>query len=159
MAGITSALQAQFKADLFLARHDFTSGGGHAFKMTLFKANASIIGTYDKTSAAYGNPDSDELATGSGYTQGGAACTNAGNGTDTTSANNVGYGGLSGSVSWPAASFTTRGCRVYNSSTVQASAVRSVFVYDFGADQTVSAGTFTVNFPAFAAATAIIRLT
>lgn len=159
MAGITSALQAQFKADLFLARHDMTSGGGNAYKMTLFKANASIVGTYDKTSAAYGNPDSDELATGSGYTAGGAACTNAGSGTDTTSTNNTGFGGFSGSVSWPSSTFTTRGCRVYNSSTVQASAVRSVFVYDFGADQAVSAGTFTVNFPSFAAGTAIIRLT
>jgi hypothetical protein len=154
MAGLTTALVAQFKADLFLARHDFTNGGGHASKLSLFKANASITGTYDKTTTTYST--TDELATGGGYTAGGAACTNAGTGTDTTSTNNIGYSGFSGSVSWPSATFTTRGCSAYNTN---GASNRTVFIYDFGADQTVSSGTFTVNFPSFAAATAIIRIT
>ena len=57
-------------------------------------------------------------------------------------------------LSWPGASFTARGALIYNASDGN----RAVCVLDFGSDKTVSDGTFTIQFPAAAAGTAIIRI-
>ena len=77
MAGITSALCTSFKVELLEGDHDFNNGAD-AFKVALFKANASITGTYDATTTNYSNVtgNSDELPNGSGYTTGGYALTN-----------------------------------------------------------------------------------
>ena len=48
MAGVASALCTSFKVELLEGDHDFNNGAD-AFKVALFKANASITGTYDAT--------------------------------------------------------------------------------------------------------------
>ena len=45
MAGLTSAICTTFKKELLEGDHDFNNGAD-AFKIALFKANASISGTY-----------------------------------------------------------------------------------------------------------------
>mgnify|MGYP006282473445 FL=1 len=57
-------------------------------------------------------------------------------------------------VTWSSATFTTSGALIYNSSASGAACA----VLSFGGDQTVSSGDFTVQFPAAAASTAIIRI-
>jgi hypothetical protein len=58
-------------------------------------------------------------------------------------------------VSWTSASFTANGCLIFNDSHSTDAAVCAVA---FGGDKTVSSGTFTVQFPAAAATTAIVRI-
>jgi hypothetical protein len=57
-------------------------------------------------------------------------------------------------TTWSAATFTTSGALIYNSSASDA----AVAVLSFGGDQTVSSGDFQIQFPVAAAATAIIRI-
>lgn len=139
-AGITTALVTSWKVEVLKAIHDFTLGAD-AFKMGLFKAGASITGTYGSTTTNYSDVtgNSDELANGSGYTTGGVTLTN----TTPISSGTVAYTTPSANAQWTGATFTTRGCFVYNSS----KANRMWFVYDFGADEPVVAGTLTVAMP------------
>ena len=58
-------------------------------------------------------------------------------------------------VSWTSASFTSRGCLIFNDSVTTDPAVCSI---DFGGDKTVTSGTFTIEFPAPNAGTAIIGI-
>jgi hypothetical protein len=57
-------------------------------------------------------------------------------------------------TTWSAATFTTSGALIYNSSASDA----AVAVLSFGGDQQVSSGDFQIQFPTAAAATAIIRI-
>ena len=52
------------------------------------------------------------------------------------------------------ASFTARGCLIYNST----NANKAVCAINFGADKTVTSGTFTIQFPAQTAGNAIIQI-
>jgi hypothetical protein len=58
-------------------------------------------------------------------------------------------------ISWTSASFTANGCLIFNEDATGDPAVCAVA---FGGDKTVSSGTFTVQFPAAAATTAIVRI-
>ncbi len=58
-------------------------------------------------------------------------------------------------VSWSTASFTAYGALIYNDDTT---GDKAVCVLNFGGDKTASAGTFTIQFPDFTAAAAILRL-
>jgi hypothetical protein len=57
-------------------------------------------------------------------------------------------------TTWTAATFTTCGALIYNTSSTN----RAAAVLSFGGDQQVSSGDFQIQFPAAAAATAIIRI-
>lgn len=126
------------------------------FNIALFKANASLTGTYDSTTTNYtqmtGN--SDEVANGSGYTTGGAALTNVSPTTSSTTA----FVNFSPNPSWTTATFSTAGCMIYNNSRRGPVATRAVSVHDFGGTQTVSGGTLTAAMPAAAAGTAVLRI-
>ena len=148
---ITSAICNSFKQEILVGTHDFTNGTGDTFKIALIKALSAQAGTYDASTTNYSDVtgNSDELASGSGYTTGGNALVSV---TPT----------LSGSTavcdfantSWSSATFTTRGCIIYNTSDSN----KAVMVLDFGADYSVSNGTFTIEFPAADASNAIIRI-
>jgi hypothetical protein len=58
-------------------------------------------------------------------------------------------------VSWTSASFTANGCLIFNDT---ASGDPACCVIAFGGDKTVSSGTFTIQFPAASAGTAIIGI-
>ena len=151
---ISSVIQNSAKADLLRAGTNFnTSGGtpaGHAFKLALYLSTTTI----DTTTTAYGGP-TNEVATATGYTGGGKALTNTGVGTTTVTS----FTDFS-DLSWTSSSFTTRGCVIYNSSTITGLTADSlVCSIDFGGNKTVSSGTFTIQFPANDASDAIIRIT
>ena len=150
MAGITSSIATSFKVELLEGDHDFNNGAD-AFKCALFKANASITGTYDASTTNYSvmTGNSDELAATGGYSTNGNTLTNV----NPTSAGTTAYVDFA-DTEWTSATFTTRGCMIYNSNDGNS----CVMVINFGADYSVSGGTFKIEFPAAGASTAILRI-
>ena len=150
---IASVLQNSFKQQLLGGYHSFNASGdtpaGDTFKIALFLDTATI------TAASTAYSTSDEVATATGYTAGGKALTNTGVGTTTVTS----FTDFS-DISWTSSSFTTRGCVIYNSSTISGLTTNAlVCSIDFGGNKTVSSGTFTIQFPTNDASDAIIRIT
>ena len=116
------------------------------------KATAAGSGTYGAATTSYDTlvSNSDELANGSGYTTGGNTLTSVTPVADGTTAvcdfDNT---------TWSSATFTTCGGIIYNDT---ASGNPACAILSFGGDQSVSSGDFQIQFPAAAAATAIIRI-
>jgi hypothetical protein len=147
---ISQAMCTSFKTELMTATHDFTTTTGNVFKIALFRATASIVGTYGAATTNYSEMtgDSDE-ATGTGYTAGGNTLTNV----TPTSSGTTAYTDFA-NTTWSTATITASGALIYNSSASDA----SVAVLDFGADKTSTAGDFTIIFPTDDASDAIIRI-
>lgn len=144
---ITQAMPTSYKSELMQALHNHTNGA-NVFKLALFRATASIVGTFGAATTNYSNMGADE-ASGTNYTAGGGTLVNV---TPTT-------GGTTGFTDFNDLVFTnvtitTSGALIYNST----SANRAVAVLSFGSDKTATTGDMTIIFPAAAAATAIIRL-
>ena len=151
--GITSSLVNSFKTELLRGRHNFDTSGatpaGSVFKIALYTNSTTI----DTTTTAYGGPSNE--VSGAGYSSGGNTLTNTGVGISTVTS----FTDFSDS-SWTSASFTARGCLIYNSSTISGlTANAAVCGITFGGDKTVSSGTFTIQFPTNDASDAIIRIT
>lgn len=152
MAGFTTAMPTSFKVEILKAVHNFTASTGNTFKIALGKATASVTGTYGAATTSYTNltGNSDELTNGNGYTTGGNTLTSVTPVADGTTAvcdfDNT---------TWSAATFTTSGAIIYNDT---AAGDPACAVLSFGGDQQVSSGDFQIQFPAAAAATAIIRI-
>ena len=150
---IASVLTNSFKTELLKGFHSFDTSGatpaGSVFKIALYNSSAAL-GT---TTTAY--TTTEELATATGYTRPGNTLVNTGVGTTTVTS----FTDFS-DTSWTSASFTARGCLIYNSSTITGlTADAAVCSIDFGGDKTVSSGTFTIQFPTNDASDAIIRIT
>ena len=150
---IASVLVNSFKAELLSGLHSFNASGdtpaGSAFKIALYTSSTTI----DTTTTAYGGPSNE--VSGTGYSSGGYALTNTGVGTTTVTS----FTDFS-DTSWTSASFTARGCLIYNSSTITGLTTNAaVCGIDFGGDKTVSSGTFTIQFPTNDSSSAIIRIT
>ena len=150
---IASVLTNSFKTELLRGRHNFDTSGaspaGSVFKIALYNSSASL-GT---TTTAY--TTTEELATATGYTRPGNTLTNTGVGISTVTS----FTDFS-DTSWTSASFTARGCLIYNSSTITGLTTNAaVCGITFGGDKTVSSGTFTIQFPANDSSNAIIRIT
>ena len=141
---ITQAMTTSFKRQLLEAGHNFkTSGaGGNAFKIALYTSSATL----DASSTVF---TTSNEATGTNYSSGGLALTNA---TPTTSGTTA-FCDFS-DVTWSASSITARGAMIYNTNLTNA----AVAILDFGADKTSTSGDFTVQFPTADATNAIIRL-
>ena len=148
---ITSALCTSFKVELLEGDQDFTNGAD-AYKVALMKALASQVGTYDASTTNYSDVtgNSDELAATGGYSTGGFALTNV----NPTSTGTTAFTDFSANASWGSATFTTRGCIIYNTSDGNS----AVCVINFGADYSVSGGTFEIQWPAADSTNAIIRI-
>jgi|TARA_B100000678_G_scaffold226090_1_gene193849 hypothetical protein len=162
---IGSVLTNTFKEELLQSGHNFNASGdtpaGDAFKIALYSATTANIGTTTTvyTAPADGTADPtntlEVTSTGSGYTTGGNALTNTGTDKSTVTA----YTDFS-DTSWTSASFTARGCMIYNTDVLSGFTTnRSVCTIDFGGDKTVSSGTFTIQFPTNDSSDAIIRIT
>ena len=164
---ITTAMADSFKKEVLMGSHLFKASGGHTFKMLLLKGASAGNGTYNALNTNVGTPGSgspstsnvgtDETADTSGnsqYTSGGFTMTaNADPSLDNT--NHIAYIDWNTDPSWgPAATITSRGAVLYNST--QSGLV--VGVFDFGADKVSTTGTFTVVLPGAAYNTALLRL-
>jgi len=150
---IVSAICNSFKQEILVEGHNFTNGTD-AFKLALFTEDATL----SKSTTAYTAPTDgtadptstkEVSSTSTGYTTGGNALTS------TTPV-------LSGDTacckfadtSFTSASFTERGCLIYNSTNSN----KAVCSINFGANKTVTSGTFTIQFPAQTAGNAIIQI-
>jgi hypothetical protein len=153
VAGFTTAMPTSFKGELPQAIHNFTASTGNVFKCALGKT--SPTGTYGAATTNYSNltGNSDEVASGSGYTTGGFAWTAAQNITPLTSGTGA-YWQWSVNPSWTSASFSTVGCIAYNSSASN----QAVYVGSFGGTETVSSGTITLVQPTNGGGTSLMQL-
>ena len=146
---IATAMPTSFKVELLKGLHDLQNGAD-TLKIALLKSQAAGSGTYGAASTNYSDitGNSDE-ASGSGYSAGGNTLTNVTPVADSTTA----ICDFS-DTTWSSASFTTCGAMIYNTNNSNSACA----VLSFGGDQTVSSGDFQIQFPAAAAATAIIRI-
>jgi len=169
---IANEICNSFKVEILQGGHNFNDGSGaptgNAFKLALFSSNSASLGkgttVYTAPASANAVPTNtlevsqsttDGGASNSGYTAGGAALT--------VTATPVLSGDVAcvkfNDVSFTSATFTARGCLLYNSTAVTGFTTnRSVFSINFGADKTVTSGTFTVQFPAQTAGNAIVQI-
>ena len=142
---ITSAICTSFKQELLVGTHNFTATTGNTFKIALYTSSATLgAGT-----TAFTTSNEITNSSGTAYTSGGATLTSVTPTSDSTTAVCD-----FADVSFTSASFTANGALIYNSSESNA----AVAAIAFGADKTVSSGTFTIQFPTAGATTAIIRL-
>ena len=142
---ISSAICNSFKQEILVGTHNFTASSGNSFKLALYTSSASLgAGT-----TAYSTSNEISNTSGSAYTAGGKAL---------TSVTPVLDGSTAccdfADISFTSASFTANGCLIYNDTQSD----KAVCVVAFGGDKTVSSGTFTIQFPAAAASTAIVRI-
>jgi len=158
---ISSVLQNTFKEELLKGYHSFLASGGSAFKLALYSSGSANLTTTTTQWVVASTPTADPTntyevtTTASGYASGGKALTNTGVAKSTVTS----YTDFS-DVSWTSASFTARGCLLYNSSTISGLTTdAAVCSIDFGGDKTVSSGTFTIQFPTNDSSSAIIRIT
>jgi hypothetical protein len=140
---ITSAICNSFKVEILKGVHNFTQGG-NTFRLALYTSSATL----SKSTTVY--ITANEVANGNGYTTKGNALTNV---TPVLSSDTAVCDFAD--TSFTSASFTARGCLIFNDTATNDPAVCAV---DFGGDKTVSSGTFTIQFPAADASNAIVRI-
>ncbi len=143
---ITSAVCNSFKVEVLQGTHNFTASSGNTFNLALYTSSATL----NKSTTAYSSSNEISNTSGSAYSAKGKALTSVtpALSTDTACCDFA-------DVSWTSASFTANGCLIFNDSHSTDAAVCAVA---FGGDKTVSSGTFTIQFPAAAATTAIVRI-
>ncbi len=145
---ITQAMVTSFKTQLLTGGHNFTNTTGDVFNLALFRAQASIVGTFGAGTTNYSDMGADE-ASGTNYVAGGAALTNV----TPTSSGTTAFTDFADLV-FSNVTITTSGCLIYNTSLADA----AVAVFNFGGDKTATAGDLTIIFPTADASNAIIRL-
>ena len=143
---ITQALVDSFKKSLLDGDMDIRSAGGDTFKLALYTSDATL----NASTTAY--TTTEEIPASGQYAAGGGTLVNGGTSVATSTAI-VDFQDLS----FTGVTINARGALIYNSSSAVTSNA-AVAVLDFGSDKTVTAGTFTIQFPAFTTAAAIIRI-
>jgi len=148
MSGITQGMTTSFKVDCLSGAVNFAAGTPYTYKIALYSISNGA--TLDATTTAY--TSTGELVTGGGYTQTGQTLTvsqvPSSGGTPTTTAF-INFA----NVSWSSATFSADGALIYNATTGH-----SVAVLNFGGTKTVTAGTFTIQFPAAGTGAAIVQV-
>ena len=144
MAITTNAICNSFKKELLEAKHNFsTAPTGNKFKLSMYNSTATL----GKSTTSF--TTGGEVSSPAGYTSGGKALVNTG----TSVASNVAITDFS-DLSFTNVTLTARGALIYNTSNSNT----GVAVLDFGSDKTATAGTFTIQFPAFTTSAAILRI-
>ena len=144
MAITTNAICNSFKKELLEATHNFSNPGGNSFKLAMY-TNSATLGK-STTSFTTGNEVSSPSG---GYSSGGKALVNTG----TSLATNTAITDFA-DLSFVGVTLTARGALIYNDTNGD----KAVAVLDFGGDKTATAGTFTIQFPAFTTSAAILRI-
>ena len=140
---ITSTLTTSFKKELLEAKHNFLASGGNSFKLALYTSSA----TMGAATTAY---STNQEASGTNYTAKGDSLTRV----DPTTSGTTAFTDFA-DLTFGTATITARGCMIFNDS---ASGDPAVAVFDFGADKTSTAGSFTITFPTADASNAVIRI-
>ncbi len=140
MAFTGSALCNSFKQELLQGIHL----AADTYMIALYDNTASLT----KATTAY--TAVGEVGASGTYAAGGSVLAGFGTALDGDTA----YIDWTVDPSWTAATITARGALIYNATRAN----KAVAVIDFGSDKTSTAGTFTVQLPAPAAATAMIRI-
>ena len=155
----TQSMCTSFLGELMTATHNFgvapTRGSSTAdtFKAALYTTTATINAA--TTSWASGTPAGE--VTGTNYTTGGVAITNATApaSTNTSSTAGVGYWTPSASITYTTVTLSTAFDTVLIYNSTQSN--KAVSVHTFGS-QTITAGNFTLTMPSNTTSTALLRL-
>ena len=139
---IAQAVCNSFKQQILEGIHDFESGGD-VFKLSLYTSAANL------SASATVYTSTNEVGDTGQYAAGGGTLTGQQTSLDTGVAI-VDFADLS----FTGVTLTARGALIYNTSESN----KAVCVLDFGADKTATSGTFTIQFPAFTSAAAILRI-
>jgi hypothetical protein len=147
MAITTNAICNTFKKELLQGKHDFDTSSD-TYKLAMYTSAATL-------GASTENYATTNEVSSSGYTAGGSALVNQGvkvsSGVAITDFADLSFTGVT---------LTARGALIYNTTTDGGSGTTdAVCVLDFGGDKTATAGTFTIQFPAFTTSAAILRIT
>jgi hypothetical protein len=147
MAITTNAICNTFKKELLQGKHDFDTSSD-TYNLAMYTSLATL-------GASTENYITSNEVSSSGYTAGGKALVNQGvkvsSAVAITSFANLSFTGVT---------LTARGALIYNTTTDGGSGTTdAVCVLDFGGDKTATAGTFTIQFPAFTTSAAILRIT
>jgi len=143
---VTQALCTSFKVEMLTAQHNFAASGGHTFKVAL--AKAGVVLNADTTN--YSALGIYEVGNTGTYSAGGFILTRV----DPSASGTTAMVTFSGNPQWTGV--TIADCTqalIYNSSQSN----KAVAVLDFGGNQAVTAGTFTINWPSATATTALLR--
>ena len=147
----TSAVCTSFKVLLMKGQMDFTASTGDSFKIAMFDSSATL----GAATTDYSTSEEITNTSGTAYTAGGEALTNV----TPTSSSTTAFTDFSPDVSWTDASFTANAALIYNTTTGTGTGTTdAVAAIAFGGDKTATSGTFTIQFPAAAASTAILRI-
>ena len=146
---ITQAIANAFKQQLLEGDANFKSSGGDVFKLALYTSSATLNSTTTAYSAT------NEVANTGTYAAGGDPLTGQSTNIGTGTGKGVAFVDFA-DLSFTGVTLTARGALIYNTSSAVTDA--AVAVLDFGGDKTATSGTFTVQFPAFTTAAAILRI-
>ena len=148
---ITQAMATSFKVEILDGIHNFGVGvvrastAADVFKLALYTSSATL----GAATTAY--TTSDEVSSsGTNYTAGGLTLTISQVPTSSGTTAFIDFDDLT----FPSATITANGALIYN----QTQSNKAVAVLAFGGDKTSTAGNFTIQFPAAAASTAILRI-
>ena len=135
-----------FKLELLSGTHNFASGG-NTFKIALY---VTTLGPpYTTSSTAYSTTN-EVSSSGTGYATGGQTLDSQ---AVSVPGSNTAIVDFANEV-FPSVSLTSLGAAIYNSTNSN----KLCLVIDFGGDKVATSGDFTIQFPAAAAATAIIQV-
>jgi hypothetical protein len=148
---ITQAIANAFKKQLLEGDQNFKSSGGDVFKLALYTSSATLNSATTAYATNPGGGANTEVANTGTYTAGGGELVNGG----TSIASGVAIVDFA-NLSFTGVTLTARGALLYNTSSAVSNA--AVAALDFGADKTATSGTFTIQFPAFTTAAAILRI-
>ena len=147
MAITTNAICNTFKKELLQGKHDFDTSTD-TYKLAMYTSSATLGASTENYTT------SNEVANTGQYAAGGGTLVNQGvkvsSGVAITDFADLSFTGVT---------LTARGALIYNTTTDGGSnTTDAVAVLDFGGDKTATAGTFTIQFPAFTTSAAILRI-
>ena len=148
---ITQAMATSFKVEILDGIHNFGTGvirastAADVFKIALFTSSATL----SAATTAYSSTD-EVSNSGTNYATGGKTLTISQVPTSTSTTAWLDFA----DITWDSATITANGALIYN----ETQGNKAVAVLAFGGDKTSTAGNFTIQFPAAAASTAIIRI-
>ena len=148
---MTQAMATSFKVEILDGIHNFGTGvirastAADVFKLALFTSSATL----SAATTAYSTTD-EVSSSGTNYPAGGLTLTISQVPTSSGTTAFIDFDDLT----FPSATITANGALIYNATQSN----KAVAVLAFGGDKTSTAGNFTIQFPAAAASTAILRI-